>query len=178
MASSPVLIGDKFVLRPFAEDLISPRYIDWLNDRELMKYSRQRFFTHTSESCLVFANTFADSPSYFWGIVANDPALGHIGNLTANVDAHNRVADLTIMVGEAKAQGQGFGLAAWRLAMSYLLTQAGLRKVAAGTMAVNAPMIKIMQKSGMVEDGLRSRHFLYQDQEVDCVMYAKFAAGL
>jgi [ribosomal protein S5]-alanine N-acetyltransferase len=177
MAASALLQGQGFVLRPFAEDLISARYIAWLNDRQLMQYSRQRFLAHTPQSCRAFTESYTDSPHYFWGIIADDPALGHIGNMTANVDLHNCVADLTILVGEAKAQGKGFGLAAWSLAMSWLLGPAGFRKVAAGTMAVNTPMIRIMQKSGMVEDGNRSRHFLYQEREVDCVMYAKFAAS-
>lgn len=177
MAASPVLQGHGFILRPFGEDLISPRYVGWLNDRQLMQYSRQRFLVHTPESCRAFAHSYQDSPHYFWGLMANDPALGHIGNLTANVDVQNRVADLTILVGEAAAQGKGFGLAAWSLAMSWLLGPGGFRKVAAGTMAVNTPMIRIMQKSGMVEDGVRSRHFLYQEREVDCVIYGKFAAA-
>lgn len=176
MATSPVLTGEVFVLRPFGEDLISARYIGWLNDSQLMQYSRQRFLVHTRESCLAFADSYRDSPHYFWGIVADDPALGHIGNLTANVDVNNRVADLTILVGEASAQGKGFGLAAWSLAMSWLLGPGGFRKVAAGTMAVNTPMIRIMQKSGMVVDGVRSRHFLYQEREIDCVMYGKFTS--
>lgn len=177
MATSPLLQGQGFVLRPFAEDLITARYVGWLNDRQLMQYSRQRFLTHTPESCRAFADSYTDGPHYFWGIVAEDPWLGHIGNLTANVDVHNRVADLTILVGEAKAQGKGFGLSAWSTAMSWLLGPAGFRKVAAGTMAINTPMLRIMQKSGMVEDGSRRRHFLYQDHEVDCIMYAKFAAS-
>lgn len=178
MASSPIISGQALSLNPFSRYLISARYIGWLSDPILMQYSRQRFLTHSVASCEAFANSFDNSPSFFWAIIAKDPALGHIGNLTANVDVHNRVADLTIMIGERNAQGKGLGLEAWQLAMNYLVEHAGIRKIAAGTMAVNIPMIKIMQKTGMFEDGLRRRHFLYQDREVDCVMFAKFASDL
>jgi RimJ/RimL family protein N-acetyltransferase len=178
MASSPVLFGVGFVLRPFAEDLITPRYVGWLNDRELMKYSRQRFYDHDIESCSRFAASFNDSPNYFWAILADDPQLGHIGNLTANVDSQNQLADLTLMVGAKEAQGMGFGAAAFALALDYLLKQGGMRKVTGGTMAINQGFLRVMQKSGMVEDGVRQRHFLYQGQEINCIMYAKYATEL
>ena len=174
MASSPTLKSPELSLVPFTSEFITARYIGWLNDAQLMQFSRQRFLTHTAETCLRFLQSFENSPSYFWAIAS--PDLGHIGNLTANVDVHNQVADLTIMVGEKNARGKGLGLAAWKIAMHYLLNDAGYRKVTAGTMATNTPMINIMQRSGMVEDGCRARQFLYNGQEVDCVMYAKFAS--
>lgn len=173
MATSPVLRGPGITLEPFSEAFISPAYVGWLNDAELMQFSRQRLHTHTAESCLQFFRSFEHSPNYFWAIVA-DP-LGHIGNLTANVDTFNGVADLTIMVGDARARGTGLALAAWQTAMDYLLSDGGFRKVTAGTMSCNLPMLILMQRSGMEPDGCRQRQFLYGTQEVDCVMYARFA---
>ena len=75
-----------------------------------------------------------------------------------------------------EAQGMGFGAAAFALALDYLLKQGGIRKVTGGTMAINHGFLRVMQKSGMVEDGVRKRHLLYQGQEIDCIMYAKFAS--
>ena len=173
MAISPPVNNSNLILRPFDTELIKPRYIGWLNDAELMQFSRQRFYTHTSETCKKFADGFLDSPSYFWAVIAKDPTLGHIGNLTANVDPHNRIAELTILIGERKAQGKGLGLQAWELAMDCLFNL-GFRKLTAGTMAVNLRMLNIIRRSGMIEDGVRAKHFLYQDKEVDCVLFAKF----
>jgi ribosomal-protein-alanine N-acetyltransferase len=174
MASSPVLHGPSVTLQPFSEAFISPTYVGWLNNAELMQFSRQRLHTHTIESCLQFFRSFQHSPNYFWAIVASE--LGHIGNLTANVDNFNRVADLTIMVGDPRARGTGLAHAAWQTAMDYLLGAGSFRKVTAGTMSCNVPMVKLMQRSGMEPDGCRQRQFLYGAQEVDCVMYARFAS--
>lgn len=173
MATSPMLYGLGVTLQPFSEAFISPAYLGWLNDAELMRFSRQRLHTHTAESCLQFFRSFEHSPNYFWAIVADQ--FGHIGNITANVDDFNRVADLTIMVGDPHARGTGLALAAWQTAMDYLLGNGGFRKVTAGTMSCNVPMLKIMQRSGMELDGCRQKQFLYRGQEVDCVMYARFA---
>lgn len=173
MATSPILRGPDIILEPFSESFISPTYVSWLNNSDLMQFSRQRLHTHTPESCLQFYRTFEHSPNYFWAVVANQ--LGHIGNLTANVDCFNRVADLTILVGDPRARGTGLALAAWKTAINYLLNDGGLRKVTAGTMSCNVQMLKIMQRSGMEPDGCRRKQFIYKEQEVDCVMYAQFA---
>lgn len=175
MATSPVLHGHSITLEPFSEAFISQAYVGWLNDAQLMQFSRQRLHTHTPESCMQFLRSFEHSPNYFWAIVADQ--LGHIGNLTANVDTYNGVADLTIMVGDPRARGTGLALAAWQTAIDYLLGECGFRKVTAGTMSCNLPMLKLMQRSCMYPDGRRQRQFLYDGQEVDCVMYARFAAS-
>ena len=164
--------GTSITLHPFSEAFISAAYIGWLNDAKLMRFSRQRLYTHTRESCLEFLRSFESSPNYFWAIVAGE--LGHIGNITANVDTVNKLADLTIMVGDPRARDTGLALAAWKTAMDYLLVDGKLRKVTAGTAASNVPMLKIMQRSGMEPDGCRRRHLLIEDEEVDCIMYARF----
>lgn len=174
MAASNILSASQLDLRPFGDEYLTPRYVAWLNDKEAMRYSEQRHRAHTLDSCLIYARSFENSPNYFWAIVAHDPSLGHIGNMTATVDLPNRVADLAIMIGEPRARGHGFGLEAWQRACQFLLREAGMRKVSAGTMATNIPMLKVMQAAGMIEEGRRMRHFLVDGQEVDLVIAALF----
>ena len=178
MASSDILTAQHLDLRPFSEQYLTPRYVAWLNDKETVRYSEQRHRAHTLESCRAYAASFAASPSFFWAIVTHDPALGHIGNLTATVDAANRVADLAIVIGERRARGLGLGLEAWRRACRFLLTEAGLRKVTAGTMATNEPMLRVMAASGMFEEGRRRRQFLHEGRAVDLVFTALFAEDI
>jgi RimJ/RimL family protein N-acetyltransferase len=175
MARSGVLAADRLELRPFDDALLTERYVAWLNDEVTVRYSQQRYRTHTLASCREFAQGFEGSPHFFWGIVARDPGLGHIGNMTATVDPLNRVADLAILIGEPSARGQGYGLEAWQRACRFLLTEAGMRKVTAGTMAVNEPMLRIMRACAMQEEGRRVRHLLFEGREVDVVLSALFA---
>jgi RimJ/RimL family protein N-acetyltransferase len=51
-----------------------------------------------------------------------------------------------------------------------------MRKVTAGTMAINEPMLRIMYASGMVEEGRRKRQFLVDGAEIDAVLVALFAS--
>ncbi len=175
MAESAILTAERLELRPFNDDFLVERYVGWLNDAQTVRYSEQRHRTHTLETCRAYAHSFTNSANYFWVIVANDRSLGHIGNITATVDVPNRVAELAILIGEPGARGHGYGFEAWQRASRFLLEDAGLRKVAAGTMEINEPMLKIMRASGMVEEGRRRGQFLVDGNPIDAVLMALFA---
>jgi ribosomal-protein-alanine N-acetyltransferase len=175
MAKSTVLAATRLELRPFNDSFLTERYVGWLNDKQTVRYSEQRHSIHTLETCRIYAGSFTNSPDYFWAIVARDPSLGHIGNITATVDAPNRVAELAILIGAGEARGQGYGIEAWLRACHFLLHDAEMRKVSAGTMEINEPMLRIMRASGMVEEGRRRGQFLVDGKAIDAMLMALFA---
>jgi len=174
MAESPVLETPRLRVVSFREEFLTPRYVAWLNDRKVVRYSEQRFRTHTLESCRAYWQSFNNTPNYFWAIVARDPMLRHIGNINAFVTEFHRVADIGIVIGEEKVWGKGYGTEAWRAVCEFLLNEDGIRKVTAGTLAVNEGMLRIMRKIGMAEEGRRVRQCLFEGQEVDVVYAALF----
>jgi ribosomal-protein-alanine N-acetyltransferase len=159
---------------PFGEEHLTERYVGWLNDPEVVRFSEQRHHVHTLESCRAYWRSFAGTPHHFWAVVARDPPLGHLGNLNAYVDDRNGVADVGILIGERAAWGRGFGLEAWTAVVDWLFAVRGVRKVTAGTVAPNRGMLRIMERAGMVEDGRRVRHLLVEGREVDVVHAALF----
>jgi ribosomal-protein-alanine N-acetyltransferase len=173
MAASPVLETPRLRIEPFAvERQLSARYVGWLNDPELTRFSEQRHRQHTLESCRQYAASFDDTPHYFWAVLAVDPtrpALDHIGNMNAYVTPAHGLADVGILIGERAAAGRGYATEAWMAVCDFLLRTAGLRKVTAGCLAVNAAMLRVMDRAGMQEDGRRLRHHLWNGQEVDVV---------
>ncbi|KAF5041338.1 Acetyltransferase (GNAT) domain protein [anaerobic digester metagenome] len=172
MAATPLLDGERIVLRPFGPQHLTARYVSWLNDPLTVRYSEQRHRSHTLESCRDWTAAMTRPPHHLWAVEA--ASLGHVGNLAAYVDPANALADLTILLGEGR--GRGFGLDAWKTGLSWLLGPGGLRKVAAGTLAANRPMLAVMRAAGMVEDGVRRRHYLVDGREEDVVCMAAFRA--
>lgn len=153
-------------LVPFCTEFLTPRYVAWLNDPQVVRFSEQRHRTHTLESCRAYAGS-VEAPDKFWAITLDGR---HIGNITATIDSRNSVADIAIMIGERDVWGQGHGLAAWNEA----ITLCGARKITAGTMEVNLPMQRLFTKSGMTVIGIKARQFLWEGQEVGMVMAEKF----
>jgi len=177
MAKSRIITTDRLKIISFNESYLSARYVNWLNDPEVVRNSEQRHRKHTLESCRQYWQSFTGSPNFFWAITAVDPMIGHIGNITAYIDTVNSVADVGIMIGDRTVWGKGYGLDAWRTVCSYLLNEHGMRKVTAGTLATNEGMLRIMERSGMVADGRRIRQALVDGVEVDIVHFALFRSS-
>lgn len=175
MAKSTAIATPRLRLVPFGEGHISPRYLGWLNDPALMRYSEQRHRTHSEKSCREYLRSFEGTPNYFWAVEAHGEGLGHIGNMNAHVDERYLLADMGIVIGQRKAHGGGYALEAWRAVSEFLFAVVGIRKITAGALASNVPMVKLMERAGMVADGVRRRHYVCEGKETDIVHMALFA---
>ncbi|MBN2564013.1 MAG: GNAT family N-acetyltransferase [Phycisphaerae bacterium] len=172
--------GDRQIETPrlriisFTGAFLSSRYVDWLNDAEVTQFSEQRHRKHTLETCRAYMTSFEGSPNFFWAILRKQGDPAHIGNINAYVDERNSLADVGILVGEKDTWGKGFGGEAWLGVCDFLLRIRAVRKVTAGTLDVNRGMLAIMQRVGMLEDGCRHRHYLWNGQEIDVIHRALF----
>jgi RimJ/RimL family protein N-acetyltransferase len=172
MNAPAVLRTPLLTLAPFGAEHLSQRYVSWLNDPEVVRHSEQRHRAHSLESCRAYVESFADSPSGLWAMLTRQG--GHVGNVTATVDAPNAVAELGILIGERSHWGRGLATQAWTALADHIFRARGLRKLVAGAMAENAAMLRVAEKLGMRQDGRRARHFLLDGREVDAVLFALF----
>ena len=164
---------DRVVVNQFSELNLNKRYVAWLNDPEVVEFSEQRFALHSLRSCREYLQSFENSPNLFLALsTASEPAL-HFGNMTINLDINNGVGELGILIGERSMWGQGYGFSAWNLVCRALL-DCGLRKISAGTVEPNIAMLKIMERTGMVADGRRRGHRLFDNEPVDVIHNALF----
>jgi ribosomal-protein-alanine N-acetyltransferase len=164
----------RLLILPFNENHLHLKYVGWLNDTELMRYSEQRHKKHDLEECRNYWKSFKGTPNYFWAIEEMDLGLGHIGNITAFINEKNLLADVGIMIGAREAHNKHYGLEAWLGVCQYLFNNTHIRKLTAGTLSLNTPMLKIMDRAGMVEDGIRKKHFMVEGREVDIIYKALF----
>jgi len=163
-------VGQKVRLVPFTVAHITSEYLSWLNNKHLMRFSRQRLHTHTTESSLAYLATFSGSLNHFWAVEQLDNGL-HIGTMTAYVDPLHQTADLGIMIGPASAAGAGYGKAAWGLAMAHGFDTLNLRKITGGTAARNEGMVRIFQHWKMIQEGTQRQQELLDDGPVDILLF-------
>ena len=164
-----LLQGQHVTLEPFTADSITPDYVDWLNDHELMKFSNQRFRRHSADSCRAYVASFAGSGNLFL-------AIRHQGRLVGTMSVYRSAAhgtaDIGLMIGRGGG-GRGWGRDAWATMLAYLLAR-GTRKVTGGTLRCNAAMVRIMQACGMQADGVRTAQELVDGQPQDVLYFASF----
>lgn len=171
--TSTVITGERLYLCPFTESDITADYIRWLNDPEVVRFSNQRFRHHDEESCLAYLRTFPDSDNLFLAIrLCDDRRL--IGTMTAYVSAQHGTADMGLLIGERGRWGRGFGLEAWNLLLGHLLRDRKLRKITAGTLRCNVGMARIMERSGMRLEAVKSQQEMVDGEAQDVLYFAKF----
>ncbi|HAD88378.1 MAG TPA: hypothetical protein DCG48_13540, partial [Rhodospirillaceae bacterium] len=147
----PVLETPRLTLEPFPQELLTDRYVGWLNDPEIVRFSEQRHTSHTVESCRDFVASFAGTPNGLWAIREKAMDGRHVGNISTEVDPIAATGDIRILIGERAAWGTGIGAEAWSAVMAHLFDDLGLAQVTAGTLEGNTGMLRIMEKSGMTE---------------------------
>ena len=168
-----VLLGEKVVLKPFRLSDISPEYVAWLNDPVVVKYSNQRFMTHTRASCEAYLQSFSGTPNRFIKIEQRENGRS-VGTMTAYVSVPHRTVDIGMLIGCPSVWGKGVGQDAWQTLLRWLLSQPTVRKVTAGSMRCNEAMVKIMERSGMVFEAARPQQELLDGVPQDLVYYGMF----
>jgi len=170
------LVGPRVEVRPFAAEDLTPDYVGWLNDAEVVRYSNQRFRRHTAESCRAFFEGFTDSASQFLSLRLREGDRA-VGTMTVyHVPSHN-TADVGIMLGDRAQWGKGIGQEAWSLVIDWLAGEGRVRKVTAGTLRCNRAMLTLMQRAGMHEEAVRKAQELVNGLPEDMIHYARFGTG-
>lgn len=170
------LIGDKVVLRSFTCEDITPIYIGWLNDPEVVRLSNQRFRRHDADSCKAYLTSFSGTSNHFVGIRLRDSDR-MIGTMTAYCTLQHGTADVGILVGDRTLWSQGIGRDAWCTMLAWLLERDDIRKVTAGTLACNHSMLKLMTVSGMHLEGIRRAQEVVEGTPQDLHYYARFKSA-
>jgi [ribosomal protein S5]-alanine N-acetyltransferase len=178
MAESRALITPRLQVLPFSEKHLTERYLGWLKDPKIVRYSQHRFSEHTLDTCRAYWRSFIGTPNYFWAIETRRAEPTHIGNLTVYVDERHGLGDIGVMIGERAYWGEGYPWEAILAVSDYLLREKGLRKMTAGTLSVNAGALAMLHAAGMAEEGRRVRHYLFNGEEVDLVHFAMFREDL
>ena len=174
MATTDPLNTERLTLVSFTRQMITAEYVSWLNDAEVVRFSEQRHLRHDRISCLKYVRSFESGPNFLWAVLFRPDDSRHVGNISAVVDLQNSRADVSILIGHKAMWGRGIGLEAWGEVCRFLLRDMKLRKVGAGTLEGNLAMRKIMEHSGMVEDGRRRKHSVVGGEEMDMIHAAFF----
>ena len=172
MAKKLRIEGEYIVLSNFVEDDITDNYINWLNDPDVVKFSNQRFIKHEYLSCKKYLDSFNNSENLFITIKLKD-SNKMIGTMTAYF-SHHQTVDVGIMIGEKSKWGKGFGRDAWKTLLEWLKEDNNIRKITAGTLAINFGMIKLLKDSGMLLEAVKKDQEIVDHKTVDVCYFYKF----
>lgn len=144
-------ISDNIIdLRPIIENDIDDKFIGWLNDPDVVKYSRQRYKRHSLQTSKAYLASFTNSSNLYLKLIENK-TQNTIGSMTVYFDSSTMSADIGILIGDKSVWGKGYGIRAWVVLMDYLFDNTDIQKITGGCDVRNAKMISIFQKADMLE---------------------------
>ena len=143
--------GPHIRLREFKVEDIGPRYLGWLSDPVVNRYSRR--------SVICDPVTTADAEAYLSSMAHEEkilaiemPSHGHVGNIKYGpIDRANSRADISILIGEKSSWGKGVGAEAVYLVSRYLFEIKEINRLEAGS--ANPAFISLVRKLGWTVEG-------------------------
>src|SRR3990167_3633923 len=114
---APTLTGPRVTLRQIALADVTPRYMGWMRDAEVLRYTESRFGIYTLASLTTYVCcVLADPLSLMWAIC--DPM--HVGNVKLGpINGYHRYGDIGILIGERDRWGRGYATEAIELLAGY-----------------------------------------------------------
>jgi diamine N-acetyltransferase len=159
-----MIYGNNIRLRAIErQDL--PRFVEWLNDPEVIQ--GLLFYLPMS---------LAEEEGWFENMLKRPPAEHplvieiHEGNewvMIGNCGVHNidwrcRSAEVGIVIGEKRLWGHGYGTLAMQLLLNHCFETLNLNRVALDVYENNLRAIRSYEKAGFTQEG-RNRQAMYQD---------------
>jgi RimJ/RimL family protein N-acetyltransferase len=173
--------GRRVHLEPFAKShLHDPRYLNWLRDREVMRYIGRDEYFKPFEFAMVEAyvkSLWENRFCSFWAVHARDDGA-FVGTFKINYADEAgeaiRSADVGIMIGERARWGCGLATDTLVTGCGYAFDQLHARKLTAGANAANGGVIAAFTRIGFVEEGRLREKLLVDGKYHDHVLMGCF----
>lgn len=139
------------------KDLV--RWVFWLNDPEVTKYSVQRFKKHTLNSQKRFiSKKIKDKSCYLFQIKFKNKFIGVIEIYFHQ--ALNSQCEISYMIGEKKMHGKGLGTKAIKECLKFAKDELNVITVYAGINSKNIQSNKVLRKNFFIKARVNDKYFL------------------
>jgi RimJ/RimL family protein N-acetyltransferase len=165
------------VIKPITIDLITPKYLSWLNDSEINQYLEIRNTISTYESVINYINQTRNKLGCeFFAILINDNE--HIGNFNLTCFNHYiGYAQYGLMIGDKRAQNLGIGGLVSIMIAEYLFSLDEIRKIEHFIISANERSWRTAETVGYLREGaLRQHDKLMNGDFTDTYSYGMFKA--
>jgi len=154
--------GPHVILRPLERTDLNERYLGWLNDPEVTRYTETGAFPSTAEDLENFYRSVTGSRNDVIFAVVDKESGRHIGNVKLGpIQWVYRCATFGILIGEKDFWGKGAGEEATRLMVEYGFQRLNLHRIDLGVFAEHEAAVRCYEKVGFKVEG-RMREDLFQ----------------
>lgn len=159
--------SDRLTMRPLTMDDCTDRYVEWLNDAEVIRYLETRHSPQDKESIKSFVSMVNKKDNeYLYGIFLKDGL--HIGNIKIGpIHSFHKTGDMSMFIGDKKQWGKGFGAEAVAKFSIYCFETFDIDKISASMYRSNLGSTNAFLKAGFSKEGLRISHLRLSESDRD-----------
>ena len=154
---------------------ISNKYLTWMNDLEVHRYTEQKNTKHSLTKIRKFVKEKNKSKDEFlYGIFLKRNNLNtHIGNIKLGpVNFLHKIGDISYFIGERELWGKGYTTLAIKEIIK-IAKKMGLKKLKAGLYEMNIGSKKVLEKNGFKIEGKFKSELIFKNKRVDHYFFGK-----
>ena len=157
-------------LRVLKESDVTEKYVSWLNDYNVTKYTELWKEKHKKKDIKDYVKkNFNSKSNLLFGIFFND---SHIGNIKlGSIDFHHETANISYIIGEKKYWGIGITTCIIKKITEIAFKDLKLKKVNAGVYENNIASMMVLKKNKFMQEGRRIKDKIFEKVRVDCIYF-------
>lgn len=163
------LVGERLYLRPFRKDDLS-HVIRWSKDPEIRKLTGEASPMNRKKAEEWYRRMRREEDRVWFTIVLKDGdrVIGESGLL--RIFKPWRCTDMTIIIGEKDAWGEGYGTEAGRLVLGHAFKKRGMHRVSIGVVGFNERALRFWESLGFKREGVQRDGYYCEGRHCEFVM--------
>ena len=157
---SKIIVDENCFLKILKKSDVTPKYISWLNDYEVTKFTEQKYFNHTYESVLNFVIEKYKSEQ--------DSQNGNIK--LGPIKWEHKAAEISFFIGEKEFWGKGIATKCVKKLVQFGIKELFLEKVNAGYYEKNIGSGKVLKNCGFEIEGIRESDVIFENQRIKSIL--------
>ena len=162
-------------LKELNRKLISVDYINWMNNKRVIKFTEQRFVKNTKKKIIKFVEEKKKSKiEYLFGIYSVEKKKVHIGNIKLGpINNIHKYAEISYIIGNLQYQNKGFATQAIKKILVISKKKYKLKKIIASVYSSNIASRKVLEKNKFKLEGIIKKKFIFNKKRLDQLIFGK-----
>ena len=162
-------IDENIYLTTLGKENVVDKYVFWLNDYEVTKFTEQKNIKHTLQNTRDFViQKYNSENDLLFGIFID--AL-HIGNIKLGpIKLEHKSAEISYFIGEKKFWRRGIASKCIKALVEYAVQELGLKKINAAYYENNIGSARALKKCGFVIEGTKRSEIEFEKKRINQIL--------
>lgn len=163
---------DLIKLRILNKTDVTDKYVDWMNDYEVVKFTEQRFYHHDKSKIKKFViEKLLSENDFLFGIYSKNE---HIGNIKIGpINWRYKNSEISYIIGNKDFWNQGIATKVICSILDFGFNQLKLYRITAGYYENNLSSAKVLKKCGFKIEGYNYNEIIFEGKRYNLVRVAK-----